>query len=354
MPPRVGIVGISGYYAFAFAEALWGNHGVEFVAASSWPPEEERGVSAGQIPPRGGASRRMSLEEYGRHFEVRMYDDPVAMIKRESLDGVCICGNTDDHLDQVEAIAPTGVHMFFHKPVCDKLVDIDPILGIIRKHGIKTGACNPARYDDAIRGAKALIDAGDLGDVMSVRAYLSHSGTLKSRAPVGLEMRGPEVHLGFYTADLTQWFMDWAEVESAFAHYAKLNPHDAQPQDSAKGLIKFKDGRIGSMDLYCSPQWPGPLWEIEVMGTAGFVRTSQSAGQGTLFTKDGVHGFQHDHQHAGRVHVNELDAWVTAVRDGVDCELSAELAARGVELCLAWKQSSDENRPVSLPLERRF
>ena len=352
MRPRVGIVGISGYYAFAFAEALWGNHGVDFVAASSWPPEEERGVSIGQIPPRGGASRRTSLEDYGRHFGVRMYDDPVTMIGEESLDGVCVCGNTVDHGDKVEAMAPTGVHMFFHKPMCETVEESDRILEIVRKHGIKTGACNPARYDDAIRQAKALIDAGDLGEVMSVRAYLSHSGTLKSRVPAGVEMRGPEVHLGFYTADLTQWFMDWAEVESAFAHLAKLNPHDAQPQDSAKGLIKFKDGRIGSMDLYCSPQWSGPLWEIEAMGTAGFVRTSQSASQGTLFTKDGVHGFQHDHQHAKRVHFSELDAWVTAVKDGVDCELSAELAARGIELCLAWKQSSDENRPVTLPLAR--
>lgn len=352
MRPRVGIVGISGYYAFSFAEALWTNHDADLVAASTWPPEEERGVTVGGTTTRGGSGRRMSLEDYGGRFGARMYDDPLKMIEAESLDGVCICGNTDDHRDQVEALAPTGIHMFFHKPMCETIEDADAILAAIRKHGNKTGACNPARYDDAIRGAKALVDAGELGDLMTVHAYLSHGGTSKARVPEGTEMRGPELHLGFYTSDLTQWFMDWAEIESAYGHYAKLNPEDAQPNDSAKGLIKFRDGRIGSMDLYCSSQWAGPLWEIEAIGTAGFVRTSQSTAQGTLFTKDGVRAFQHDQQHAKRVHFSELEAWSRAVSAGEDCELSADLAARGVELCVAWKQSSDESQPVELPLPR--
>ena len=47
---------------------------------------------------------------------------------------------------------------------------------------------------------------------------------------------------------------------------------------------------------------------------------------------------------------NELNAWVSAVVRGEDCELSVELARKVMELCVAWKLSSDERRTVHFPL----
>ena len=336
--PRVGIVGISGYYAFSFAEALWANHDVHFVAASTWPPEEERGIEG---------IRMMSPAEYGERFGLTMYDDPLTMITRESLEGVSLCGHAMDHLQMVEAIAPTGVSLFFDKPVALTLNETDQIARIIREHGNKSGACQPARYEDTIRQAKAYVDDGGIGDLLTVRAFLSHSGI---RSETIVPVPRPDVHFAYYTADLTQWFMDWTPLKSAFAIYAKLVPEDLQPTDNAKGIVEFEDGRIGSMDLYCTPLWGGPLFEIEAIGTDGFVRTSQSVGRGTLFTKEGNTAFQADQDDVRRVHFNELNAWVSAVARGEDCELSAELARKVMELCVAWKLSSDERRTVHFPL----
>jgi len=343
MGARVGIVGISGYYSFSFAEALWTNHDVDFAAASTWPAEEKRGVRR----------RMMTPQEYASRFEVKMYDDPLKMIKTEGLDGVALCGDTDDHKDMVDALASTGVHLFFHKPMCNTIEEADHILGAIRKHGNKSGACNPARFDDAIIQAKALVDGGEIGDLLTVRSLLSHGGSFKSNLPPGItSLQGPWMHLGFYNADNILSFMGWAEVASVFAHYAKLSPEDAQPEDCGKGLVKLKDGRIASMDLYCSSMWSGPLWEIEAIGTKGFIRTSHSVTQGSLFTKDGVKAFQHDHQHGRRVHFGELGAWAKAVEAKVDCELSGERAHRGIEICVAWKRSSDQGIPIAIPVER--
>ena len=336
--PRVGIVGISGYYAFSFAEALWTNHDVDFVAASTWPPEEERGIEG---------IRMMSPTEYGERFGVTMYDDPLTMISRESLDGVSLCGHAMDHLPMVEAIAPTGVSLFFDKPVALTLDETNQIADLIQKHGNKSGACQPARYEDTIRQAKAYVDDGGVGDLLTVRAFLSHSGI---RGETIVPVPRPDVHFAYYTADLTQWFMDWTPAKSAFAIYAKLVPEDRQPTDNAKGIVEFEDGRIGSMDLYCTPLWGGPLFEIEAIGTDGFVRTSQSVGRGTLFTRDGNTAFQADQDDIRRVHFNELNAWVSAVALGEDCELSVELARKVMELCIAWKLSSDERRTVHFPL----
>ncbi|MCY3800719.1 MAG: Gfo/Idh/MocA family oxidoreductase [Chloroflexi bacterium] len=336
--PRVGIVGISGYYAFSFAEALWTNHDVDFAAASTWPPEEERGIEG---------IRMMTPTEYGERFGVKMYDDPLTMISRESLDGVSLCGHAMDHLPMVEAIAPTGVSLFFDKPVALTLDETDQIASLIRKHGNKSGACQPARYEDTIRQAKAYVDDGGIGDLLTVRAFLSHSGI---RSETIVPVPRPDVHFAYYTADLTQWFMDWTPPKSAFAIYAKLVPEDLQPTDNAKGIVEFEDGRIGSMDLYCTPLWGGPLFEIEAIGTNGFVRTSQSVGRGTLFTKEGNTAFQADQDDIRRVHFNELNAWVSAVARGEDCELSVELARKVMELCVAWKLSSDERRTVHFPL----
>ncbi len=336
--PRVGIVGISGYYAFAFAEALWTNHDVDLVAASTWPPEEERGIEG---------IRMMTPAEYAVRFDLKLYDDPLTMIARESLDGVSICGHVRDHLPMVKAIAPTGVHLFFDKPVAMTLEETDEIVGLIDKHSNRSGACQPARYDDAIRKAKAYVDDGGLGDVLTVRAYLAHGGI---REQVIVPIPRPDVHFAYYTSDLIQWFTDWTPPKSAFAIYAKLVPEDLQPTDSAKGIVELEDGRIGSMDLYCTPRWSGPVFEVEAIGTDGFVRTSQSVARGTLFTKDGNTSFQHDQNDSRRVHFNELSAWASAVERGEDCELPARLARKVMELCVAWKLSSDERRFVDFPV----
>ena len=269
------------------------------------------------------------------------------MIARESLDGVSICGHVRDHLPMVKAIAPTGVHLFFDKPVAMTLEETDEIVGLIHKHSNRSGACQPARYDDAIRKAKCVRRrrrAGRRLDSSGVFGAWRDQGTGDSADPA----TGRPFRVLHIRSDPMVHGLDSAEERLCNLRQACAGGFAAR-RTARRESLSWRMAGLG--------RW------ISIARRAGVDRSSKSkllvrtalcaqASQwraGTLFTKDGNTSFQHDQNDSRRVHFNELSAWASAVERGEDCELPARLARKVMELCVAWKLSSDERRFVDFP-----
>ena len=159
---------------------------------------------------------------------------------------------------------------------------------------------------------------------------------------------GPELSLGFYVADLLRWFVG-EEALRVYAEYANLNTPWSPYMDSGKATICFAHDKLGSMDVYFSTSHPGPLWEIEVMGTKGLLRTSQGAYEGIVWITGGRMTPFYRNQNA--ILKDELQAFVHACAQGTTPDLRIEEARQAMELCFAWRKSAALHVPVALPLE---
>lgn len=338
MALRAGIVGMGGFYAKAYGGAFTRIDGVEFVAAAH----------LGRPGPWLEANLGMTAPEYGARYGVRLYEDPAEMIRHEGIDLVCVCDESRRNLELGALAARAGAHIFLSKPFCATLAAADSVIAAAREAGVLAGAGSPGRFDPTIRMARERVARGEIGTVTALRAFLQHGkikrpSTGPDRWYFNPENGGSELAFTFYVADLLLWFADYARVARAYAEYGNLNSPDSPYNDYGKFTVRFADNRLGSADVVASLEVQAPLWEMEAVGTDGFLRTQQSVAEGFMYTGAGVTAFGRTQSD---VLLAEMEDWVAACRDGRSPDLPIEQARRALALCLAWKEASGAGRPV--------
>jgi predicted dehydrogenase len=224
------------------------------------------------------------------------------------------------------------------------------------------GALNPARFATAIREAHRRVQAGELGEVLTARAWIQHGAHDPQRSRRGGPEQddgqgGVEYSLGVYTADLLNWFLDATTNPAVrtFAEYDTLNTPDFPWMDSGKAVVRYAQGKLGSMDIDYSVPCPAPPWEIEVSGRDGLLRTNGGNYEGMIWRRGGL-----DRARLEPFAPTRDDTLLAATAHVVTCceqrtpfEMDAEEGYRAVELCAAWKASAASHEPVALPLPVR-
>ena len=117
--------------------------------------------------------------------------------------------------------------------------------------------------------------------------------------------------------------------------------------DNGKIILRFENRVIGSIDIYFSVEgFRFPSYEVELVGTAGAIRTQQSVYEGTLFTKEGARNF---YRLQNNNLLDEMTHWVECCQNKTDPDLTIEDAQRVIELCLACRESAQTHTQVALP-----
>ncbi|MCE5219288.1 Gfo/Idh/MocA family oxidoreductase, partial [bacterium] len=99
----------------------------------------------------------------------RHYTSLTDMLARESLDIVVLCSRHPyDHLDQIQAVAEAGCHIYCEKPITANLQEADRIVEIVERTGIRLCMAHPARYALPFRAMKAMVEAGEIGQPITV------------------------------------------------------------------------------------------------------------------------------------------------------------------------------------------
>jgi predicted dehydrogenase len=76
----------------------------------------------------------------------------------------------DQHRDIVLAVAERGVHMYVEKPLCRTLAEADEIVASCEKNKVKLAVAHQTRYSPKLQVIRDLIDGGQLGQVLELRA----------------------------------------------------------------------------------------------------------------------------------------------------------------------------------------
>ena len=342
MGVRTGIVGLqSVYWPNAFASCLSTIPDADLVACADLDYDPNLiFISLGKTP-----------TGYAAAYDLELYHDPVEMIQEEKLDAVCICTKNTEAVRLVEQVAPLGVDIYIAKPMATTLEAAKRIVKAVREHGVIATSGTTERFDGGIREAYQRFKRGVIGELISIRALHQH-GNINSFPDEDWYWEeaqgGPELSLIWYAADVVRWFAD-SEVTRVYAEYDNYLSDRSPFMDNGKILLRFENRIMGSIDIYFSVEgFRLPTYEIELIGTAGAIRTQQSVYEGTLFTKDGISNF---YRIQNNNLLDEMTHWVECCQNKIDPDLTIEDAQRVIELCLACRHSAQTHTPVALPFD---
>jgi myo-inositol 2-dehydrogenase / D-chiro-inositol 1-dehydrogenase len=336
---RVGIYSLhSCYWPVALAQCIRQIPGAELVAAAhlGFDPALTRDILG------------VSPEDFAQQFSVPLYEDPQTMIEREGVEAVLIAGPHTELPGYCEQAAGLGCHFYVSKPMAVSTAGAERIVEAAQEAGVVAVSGMTERFDPGIRAAQQRIAAGEIGEVIAIRALHQH-GRLSFHPRDWWndpEQGGPELSLMWYVADVCRWLAG-SEVTRVYAEYGTFNSPGSPFMDNGKATFRFANGVLGSADIYFSCDFEFPHWEVEVMGTTGAIRTQQSAYSVTAF---GPGGPRVSVAPAHDMLRDEVANWLAACRGEGETFMRIRDARQVLEVCFAARESAQAHQPVELPV----
>jgi predicted dehydrogenase len=242
--PRVGAIGRTHI-------ATWKANGVSPVAYADAVP----------------AALKAAVAEHGGEG----FHDGIALIQSGKVDIVSICTPPLFHRDLAIAAAEAGVAVLCEKPLARTAEDAEVIVDAVEWTGIlfTVGFCH--RFEPAIERLKAMIDSGELGDVMTFR---NRFAGLKADAH-STWFGNPELSGGGVMADTSVHSIDLFRhlVGDAVDIHAMISTRETehgpamQVEDTSLLTLKTAEGALGIIEA--SWRTPPGEWQVTIYGTKG-------------------------------------------------------------------------------------
>jgi predicted dehydrogenase len=358
--PPIG-VGMLGYAFMGKAHA----NGYRTLAYMTWPPplmprlvvvagRNEEGVAE--------AARRYGFEEYATDWKRVVADDRVQLFDNS--------GPNNLHAEPTIAAAEAGKHVICEKPLGRDAAESYDTWQRVQAAGVKHMCAFNYRFVPAVRLAREIIEAGELGELLHFRAsYLQEWGAGESEAwrfDKAAAGSGALGDIGAHAIDLARYLV--GEIDTVTALTATFQP-GRQVDDAVEAAVAFTGGAVGTIEAsrFATGRKNAFRWEIN--GTKGslafdlerlnelqahFTGSSpcpSAQGFRTVLVTEADHPFwQHwwPHGHIiGWEHtfVHELHHLLTAIRDDTDVAphgATLEDGYRAAEVCDAMLRSAEQ------------
>ena len=166
------------------------------------------------------------------------------------------------------AVVSAGKHLLVEKPAARHVGELNPIMMAAKAGSSRVRVGFNHRYHRAFRKAREILQGGELGELMFVRARYGHGGRVgydkEWRAKPELSGGGELIDQGVHVIDLARWFLgDFTEV-LGFAHTYFWNmPVD----DNAFLILKTAKQQTAFLHVSCT-EWKN-LFSFEIYGKHG-------------------------------------------------------------------------------------
>lgn len=182
---------------------------------------------------------------------------------------IVIVATTNDALTPVAvAAAAAGRHLLVEKPAARTVQELDEIIAAGRASGVQIRVGFNHRYHPALMQAHKMVQAGDVGPLMFLRARYGHGGRVgydrEWRANPGISGGGELIDQGVHLIDLSRWFLgEFTEVIGR----AQTCFWDMPVDDNAFMLLRTRESRAAHLHVSCS-EWKN-LFSMEIYGRTG-------------------------------------------------------------------------------------
>lgn len=292
-------------------------------------------------------------EVVAARYNARPYTDHRRMLERERPDAVSIAVPTALHesigLDALEA----GAHVLVEKPIAATPEGALRLIGRARELGRQLMVGHVVRFNPAMQALKQRLEAGELGRVFQV--FCRRAGPFPSR----IRDVGVVVDLAPHDIDIMRFLLGseplriYAETEQRI---------HTEHEDLLWGVLRFSEGVVGVLEL----NWltPVKIRETLVLGERGMFRVDDlnqdfyfyENGQAAdlpwpaLQTLRGVSEgcmIRYPIQRYEPLRA-ELEAFISALKDGKPVPVSGEDGLAALRLALALVESGKTHRVVTL------
>lgn len=277
-------------------------------------------------------------------------DNPHDLLEA-GIDALVIAAATPAHAELLHLAAAASVPAFCEKPIALDLATTDAVIEHVTRIGSFVQIGFQRRFDAGYMAARDALRSGTMGDVHLVR-LATHDPAPPPESYVA-ESGGLWLDLAIHDFDIAAWVLGRQVVEV----YADGTAHDPlfarhQDIDAACAVIRFEGGILGvATAARNDPR--GYDVRMEVFGLLDSVSVGSDPRTPLRSLEPGVEapreaGYANFLDRFEAAYRAELDAFLTAVKDGGESPCSVTEARHALVVALAADRSTREHRPVRI------
>jgi predicted dehydrogenase len=326
---NVGIIG-AGSYGAQHAAALAELPDVRLVAACR--------------------TNRAALDEFVAQWGGRGYDDHHALLADPAVDAVVIATPHHHHTDIALAAAQAGKHILLEKPMAPTLAECDRIIAAAAEAGVKLMVGHTNHFAPAYERAKAILDSGELGEIVLGLSTMSKYWFELNRREWHLDRAtggGMWMTAGIHCLDRLTWLIG-SPVQQVSAQLS-TRFHAQQADDAGLIFLRYASGAAGTV-VSVGYATGAPKHLTELTCTKGMLTIDYVGGvsigraeQWQTVPDSGSPAWMHQGL------VSEWRAFVRAIVEDSEPAVSGAFARHIMAVVFAAEESSARRCEVSLP-----
>jgi predicted dehydrogenase len=265
-----------------------------------------------------------------------------------------ICSPAPLHVETAIALAQANVHLFIEKPLSNSLARVDELLQVCHQRSSILMVGYNFRFYPPFQIMRQALVEDKIGRVLSIRAeagqYLPDwrpGSDYRQGVSARSDLGGGVVLELSHELDYVRWLV--GEVNSVNAQIGRLSSLEIDVDDTAEIILGFANGAIGSVHLDMTQRVPTRTCRI--IGTEGTLIWDGTSHRVQLYsakTKSWADLFPVHEVDRNEMYIAELQHFMSCVREGTQPRVNGEDGKRVLEIALAAKQSSREQRVVHL------
>lgn len=214
--------------------------------------------------------------QLAERFKVYAFDSLEEIWNSENVDAVLISTPPDSHGELAVRAMAAGKHVLLEKPMTRSVQEAEQIRQAASQYGRKLMLLHVQRFYEPHQKAKALLDGGEIGKLLTIRSTLGNAdlGLLQGKNPP--DWQDALYNVGIHRIDLMRWFVG-AEAAGVYCHRSSLlrQPEPGilrTPDDHVIGILQYENGVVGTLTASLT-SFHGEDRSTVLIGTEGTITT---------------------------------------------------------------------------------
>ena len=200
-------------------------------------------------------------DEVAATYNTTSYKDYKDVLEIPEIEAVSVCVPTTHHHQVVMDAIEHEKHVLVEKPIAFTLTEAREMVKAAKKSDLKLATGHVERFNPVVDEAKALIQDGSIGNVVSTSA--KRVGPFPPR----IKDVGVTVDLAIHDLDVMYYLLD-DPIKEIYANMGSIL-ETCEYEDHAEIMTKFESGIIGMLEV----NWLTPYKkrELEITGVDGII-----------------------------------------------------------------------------------
>jgi len=197
-----------------------------------------------------------------------VFDNWQDIVKHPDVDIVIIATPHNSLAEICRGAIVAKKHVLVERPAAKHFTELEGLIELANKNSVMVHVGFNHRYHRAFLKAREIVDSGNLGPLMFLRARYGHGGRIgydkEWRSEPSISGGGELIDQGMHLIDLSRWFL--GDIEHVDG-YASTFFWDMPVDDNAFLLLKTKENKIAFLHASCS-EWKN-TFSFELYGRDG-------------------------------------------------------------------------------------